>query len=103
MGTMKDRVGFEWDDSNRSHISEHLVSPEEAEEVILNSPVDLELQNQNGEDRLVQLGETANGRILIVVSTFSARRIRVITAWPAKERLSRYWKSLRPGTGKESG
>jgi uncharacterized protein len=74
---MASEVEFDWDDSNRSHIAERLVSPREAEEVILNNPVDLERQNRNGEDRILQLGETNAGRILLVVSTFAERKIRV--------------------------
>ncbi|MGI8769978.1 MAG: BrnT family toxin [Acidobacteriaceae bacterium] len=89
-------VEFEWDDDNRGHLAEHLVSSQEAEEVVLNRPVDLERQNRNGETRILQVGETNAGRILVVVSAFSGRKIRVITAWPAKERLSRYWRSLQP-------
>jgi uncharacterized DUF497 family protein len=90
---------FEWDDANRSHIAEHAVSPQEVEEVLLNNPVDLERQNRNGEERLLQVGETQEGRILVVVSTFAGSKIRVITAWPARERLRRYWKSLQADFG----
>jgi uncharacterized DUF497 family protein len=98
------KVEFDWDDANRGHIAEHLVSPTEAEEVILNNPVDLERQNRNGEDRILQLGETNAGRILLVVSTFADRKIRVITAWTAKESLSRYWRRLKSSDeGKDEG
>lgn len=98
---MVSNLTFEWDDSNSRHIAEHLVSPQEAEEVLLNEPADIERQNRNGEERLLQLGETREGRILIVVSTFTGSKIRVITAWPAKERLRRYWRSLQAGAGGE--
>lgn len=91
-------VEFEWDESNRRHIAEHRVRAEEAEGVILNNPADLERQNRNGEERILQVGETSAGRILVIVSTFSGRRIRVITAWDANEKLARYWRSLQSGT-----
>jgi uncharacterized protein len=91
---VSDDIQFEWDDANRTHVAEHAVQTEEAEQVLLNSPVDLERHNRNGEDRLIQLGETNAARILVVVSTFSGLKIRVVTAWPAKERLRKYWLSL---------
>jgi uncharacterized DUF497 family protein len=97
-------VEFDWDDSNLSHIAEHRVTPTETEEVIRNNPVDLERQNRNGEDRILQLGETNAGRILLVVSTFADGKIRVITAWTAKERLSRYWRKLKSSdAGRDEG
>ncbi len=43
---------FEWDDANISHIAEHDVRPSEAEEVILNRPVDLGSELRNGEKRM---------------------------------------------------
>ena len=95
-------IEFEWDESNRRHVAEHRVSPEEAEEAILNNPADLERQNRNGEERILQVGETAAARILSIVSTFSGRKIRVITAWDANETLTRYWKSLQSDAERKS-
>jgi uncharacterized DUF497 family protein len=86
---------FEWDEANLRHLAAHFVSWEEAEEALRRAPLDLERQNRDGEERLLQVGETNAGRILVVVSTFSEARIRVVTAWEAKERLTRYWRSLR--------
>ena len=84
---------FDWDQSNRKHVARHQVTPGEAEEVILNDPVDLEMQTEEGEERLVQLGETGEGRILIVVTTWRAEKIRVITAFLAPRRLRElYWR-----------
>jgi uncharacterized DUF497 family protein len=96
------RIEFEWDESNCGHIAGHQVEPQEAEEVILNNPVDLERQNRNGEDRILQLGESNAGRVLVVISTFSGSKIRVISAWAAKERLARYWKSLQSNAERRS-
>ncbi len=92
---------FDWDAENRKHIAAHRVTSEEVEQVILNHPVDLEYQTEQGEGRVVQLGETAEGRILIVVSTLTSGGIRTITAWPAKDRLRRYWRSLQLGLPSE--
>jgi uncharacterized DUF497 family protein len=82
---------FDWDEENTRHLALHRILPLEAEQVILNRPVDLESELRNGENRQVQIGETDAGRILIVVSTTTDKIIRVVTAWPAKERLRRYF------------
>lgn len=86
---------FEWDDANISHIAEHDVKPKEAEQVILNRPVDLGSELRNGEERFAQVGETDAGRILIVVTATRNSKIRVVTAWPAKERFRRYFLTLK--------
>ncbi|MGH9599993.1 MAG: BrnT family toxin [Terracidiphilus sp.] len=85
------KLQFEWDRANITHIAEHGVRPEEAEQVILNRPVDLGSELRNGEERTAQVGETDAGRILIAISTMLGTKIRVITAWPAKKRLRRYF------------
>jgi hypothetical protein len=82
---------FDWDEENTGHIARHKISPAEAEQVIENRPCDLEFSLRNGEERVVQVGETSGGRILIVVSTMRGRKIRIVTAWPAKERLRLYF------------
>jgi len=78
---------FSWDDANRSHIAEHSVSPEEAEQVVLNEPLDLEIQIRGGEERTLQVGETDVGRILVVVTTWRGQKVRVVTAFPANKKL----------------
>ena len=77
---------YEWDEQNLSHIAKHGVSAEEAEEVIENNPLDLELQFINGEERVPSLGETKAGRILLVVSRWIEEKqsIRVVTAFDPK-------------------
>jgi len=32
---------FDWNDENREHIAKHRVTPEEAEQAVLNDPIDL--------------------------------------------------------------
>lgn len=88
-------IEFDWDEENIEHLAQHQISPEEAEQVILNRPLDLESYIRNGEDRTVQIGETDEGRILIVVSTMRDKKVRVVTAWPAKERLRRYFSTQK--------
>jgi uncharacterized protein len=74
---------FDWDEANVAHIADHDVRPSEAEEVIANNPLDLGSQTRKGEDRLMQIGETLSGRLLIVITTLRGIRTRVVTAFPA--------------------
>jgi uncharacterized DUF497 family protein len=53
----------------------------------LNDPIDLEFQQRGEESRIAQIGETDQGRILVVVSTLRSGLTRVVTAFPAKRRL----------------
>ena len=61
-------MDFDWDDANRSHIAQHGIKPDEAEQVISNRPVDTKVQFRGGEERYLQVGETDAGRILVVVT-----------------------------------
>jgi uncharacterized DUF497 family protein len=75
---------FDWDSANIAHIAEHDVTPEEAEEVLLGDPLDLEFRiDEGGEERWSYLGETSQGRILQVVITLRGEKIRVVTAFDA--------------------
>jgi uncharacterized DUF497 family protein len=80
-------LAFEWDDANRDHIARHQVSPEEAEQVIDNDPLDLESEVVDGEQRFSSIGRTDHGRFLLVVTTLRHSRIRVVTAFPAPKGL----------------
>jgi uncharacterized DUF497 family protein len=82
---------FDWDDANRQHIAEHDVTTDEAEEFIANDPLDLDKQDDEGEERYLQVGETRKGRILLVVSTWRGQRIRIVTAFDAPRRWRRYY------------
>jgi uncharacterized DUF497 family protein len=86
---------FDWDEQNVGHLAQHQISPAEAEQVLENRPCDLESELRNGEERMAQVGETDAGRILIVITTTRGRKTRVVTAWPAKERLRRYFQSQK--------
>jgi uncharacterized DUF497 family protein len=57
--------------------------------------VDLGSELRNGELRFTQVGETDEGRILIAVALMHNKKIRVVTAWPAKERLRRYFETQK--------
>jgi uncharacterized protein len=85
---------FEWDEANLGHIARHDVTPEEAEQVVLRDPLDIEMQIEepgNDEERLLQLGETAKGRILQLLTTWRGGKVRVISAWDAPNQLKTYY------------
>ena len=88
-------LNFEWDNANISHVTEHEVEPEEAEQVILNRPVDLKSELRNGEERVPHIGETDAGRILVVVTAPVGKKVRVVTAWPANKNYRRWFLSLK--------
>ena len=52
------KIEFDWDDANVGHVARHGVIPEEAEQVILNDPVDLGVEIVEGEERYLNLGAT---------------------------------------------
>lgn len=77
---------FDWDEANITHIKRHDVTPEEAEEAVTHDPIDLQYQVRNGEVRVVQIGETLGGKLLMVVSTKRGEKTRIVTATPAKRK-----------------
>lgn len=48
---MADEIRFDWDEANIGHIARHGVTPEEAEESMLNDPIDTAYEVVNGEGR----------------------------------------------------
>jgi uncharacterized DUF497 family protein len=90
-----DALEFDWDDENIGHLALRAIEPEDAEQVIRNRPCDLESSLRNGEERVAQVGETDAGKVLIIVSTMRKSKVRVVTAWPAKERLRKYFQTQK--------
>ena len=84
-------VEFDWDEANIGHVARHSVLPEEAEQVILNDPVDLGMEIVEGEDRYLNLGATVQHRILLVVTTWREDRVRVVTAFEPIKRLIEFY------------
>jgi uncharacterized DUF497 family protein len=97
-GALMDELNFDWDDSNICHIAEHDVTPEEAEEVLLSAPAELEFENSaHGEDRWTYVGETLHGRILQVIITTRGERIRVVTAFEPIKRIKLLYLQSKAG------
>jgi hypothetical protein len=80
-------LDFDWVEANSRHIARHEVTMEEAEQAVRNDPVDLGSETVDGEERLLNLGRTDGGRVLLVVTTMRENRVRVVTAYPAGRRL----------------
>jgi len=72
-------------------VARHSVLPEEAEQVILNDPVDLGLEIVEGEERYLNLGATVQGRVLLVVTTWRGERVRVVTGFEPIKRLVQFY------------
>jgi hypothetical protein len=81
---------FDWDDANIAHLARHNVTAEEAEQVVLNDPVDLGIEVVRDEERFLSLGATARDRVLLVVTTWREDRVRAVTAFEPIKRLLRF-------------
>lgn len=82
---------FDWDRGNVEHVASHGITPAEAEQVVLNHPIDLRFEVRGGEERIAQVGETDAGRILVVITTVRKDKIRVVTAIPANRKLRKLY------------
>jgi len=68
---------FEWDDKNIEHIALHHVVPEEVEEIFIDEP----LYRITGGGKYLAMGQTLDGRYLLVVFVFKdISKVRPITA-----------------------
>jgi len=84
-------IDFDWDEANVGHVARHGVLPDEAEQVILSDPVDLGVEFVEGEERYLNIGATAQGRVLLVVTTWREDRVRVVTAFEPIKRLIQFY------------
>ena len=87
-------LNFDWDEANLGHIAQHDVTRDEAEQVVLNGPLDIEMQlaeRDNDKERLLQVGETEKGRILQLLTTWRGGKVRVISAWDAPKQIKTYY------------
>ena len=84
-------IEFDWDEANIVHLARHSIIAKEAEQVILNKPVDLGMEIIEGEERYLNLGATVQGRVLLVVTTWREERVRVVTAFEPIKRLIQFY------------
>jgi hypothetical protein len=83
---------FEWDEAKAAaNVRKHGVSFEEAITVFsdLNTITIFDVEHSETEDRFVDIGLSASGRILVIVYTEQGARIRIIScrkATPAERR-----------------
>lgn len=72
---------FEWDRNNLRKIRAHQIERHEAEQALENDPILIYEQEVEGEPRFVYYGETERGRLLALIVTERAGKIRVVTAY----------------------
>ena len=94
-------AGFDWDEANRTHIERHGVSVDEAEEASRSGTVDIDRYIVDDEHRWEDVGETAAGRILVIVSTERFGLVRVVTAFDASPATKRLYLADRYGDSYE--
>jgi len=82
---------FDWDNGNINHIALHDVTPQEAEQVVQDAPLEIGKVDRIGELRIVHIGETNAGRILLVAITYRADLVRVVTAYPASRKFRKLY------------
>ena len=80
-----------WDQETVDHISSHLVSPEEVEEVLFND-VDTPLMMWGKEGKYFAYGKTHGGRLLFIVWASQYKKTKIITARNMTEKEKRYYR-----------
>jgi uncharacterized DUF497 family protein len=80
-----------WDQETIDHIANHLVSPEEVEEVLFND-VDTPLIMQGRENKYLAYGKTHGGRLLFIVWAVKYRKTKIITARDMTEKEKRFYR-----------
>lgn len=74
--------GFEWDEANiKKNEIKHKVYYKECEQVFFDKPLYFkDKKHSKTEDRFYAIGETNNGRLLIIIFTKRSGKLRVISA-----------------------
>ena len=88
---------FDWDSHNEAHIALHKVLPREFEEVLRNGPVYIEtrIDDESGEERVLEIGHTNSGRVLFVAWTYRGERTRPITAFDVNRTTRKAYEKKR--------
>ncbi|MCX6617453.1 MAG: BrnT family toxin [Acidobacteria bacterium] len=88
---MKEGIEFEWDAANAAHIARHGITPREAEQAMVNDPVEVRSAVRGAEFRTLRLGQTDAGRYLTLIYTRRGGQIRIVTAYPMKRKHRRLY------------
>jgi uncharacterized DUF497 family protein len=80
-----------WDEETVDHISNHLVSPEEVEEVLFNE-VDTPVMMRGKEGTYLAYRKTHGGRLLLIVWALKYRKTKIITARDMTEKEKRFYR-----------
>jgi uncharacterized DUF497 family protein len=80
-----------WDQEAVDHISNHLVSPEEVEEVLFND-VDPPLMMRGKEGKYLAYGKTHAGRLLFIVWASKYKKTKIITARDMAQKEKRFYR-----------
>lgn len=94
MEKLLDCTGFEWDRSNiEKNWLKHKVSPVECEQIFFNQPLMIldDPKHSISEKRFAAFGQTDAGRLLAVILTKRAKRIRVISARDMNRRERKFY------------
>lgn len=91
------RFNFDWDEGNSAKsVKKHGVTTAETEEIFELGPaaaLGVQTSPVVSEERLGIVGATASGRILHVVFTLRAGKVRPISARPAKKDERKYYEA----------
>ena len=80
-----------WDQETVDHISNHMVSPEEVEEVLFND-ADTPFIMRGKESKYLAYGKTHGGRLLFIVWASKYRKTKIITAREMTEKEKRFYR-----------
>lgn len=89
-------MDFDWDDSNREHVSRH-IAPEALEAALeYGAPLLLSFQFVEGELRRLAAATAPDGKVWVVIYTTRSGRVRPITAFPANPARRRLYEEGGP-------
>jgi uncharacterized DUF497 family protein len=86
---------FVWDSTNIGHLGKHNVTPAEFEQAMTLETEDLGFEVENGEERFNSAGITAGGRLLFLVWTMRAEKVRAVTAFDAPYSVRKEWEERK--------
>ncbi|HET9785298.1 MAG TPA: BrnT family toxin [Terriglobales bacterium] len=86
---------FEWDEANEAHIARHGIAAKQAEAAVTIAPREYAVSLAGDELRIAYVGPDGDGRLLFVIVTPRAGKLRVVTAYPARREMRRFYREGR--------